>query len=214
MHSIGMVLNQHHRRRNSLSYSVDDEHYEEEYPVFGYSISIAKKGSNYDKLYVCYDIRDESDMYLLSDPDMSPSENVIILVYQILSIQLKSLVLRIPNLPSLDAIFLALNLPALGSFLLSTIQTNSAARKRQVLLDNYDEIMCKCLWRRSDSHVCKLAINAGSHKRFAGTSAYYLLKLQFQGECDSICFGDLNSIRKPFLFSLKLCLEVDDCSPF
>ena len=52
MHSIGMVPNQHHERRNSLSYSVDDEHYEEGYPVFGYSISIAKEGSDYDKLYV------------------------------------------------------------------------------------------------------------------------------------------------------------------
>ena len=105
--------------------------------------------------------------------------------------------------------FLALNLPAFGSFLLSSIQTNSATRKRQVSLDNYDEIMCKCLWRRSDPHVCKLAINAGSRERFAGTSAYYLLKLQFQGEYDNIRFGDLNFLRKPFLFSLKLRLEVD-----
>ena len=41
------------------SFKVDDEHYEEGYPVFGYSISIAKEGSDYDKLYVYYDIRDE-----------------------------------------------------------------------------------------------------------------------------------------------------------
>ena len=81
-------------RRNPLSFSVDDEHYEEEHLLFRYSIGITKEGSNYDKLYVHYGIRGQSDMYSLSDPDTSPSENVNILVYQILSIQLKSLVLK------------------------------------------------------------------------------------------------------------------------
>ena len=67
-----MIPNQDHVRRNSVSYSLNDEHYEEGYPFFGYSISIAKEESDYDKLYVYYDIRDESNMYSLSDPDMSP----------------------------------------------------------------------------------------------------------------------------------------------
>ena len=59
------MFNPHHMRRNPVFFSVDNEHYEEEYLLFRYSIGIAKEGSNYDKLYVHYDIQDESDMYLL-----------------------------------------------------------------------------------------------------------------------------------------------------
>ena len=51
------------------------------------------------------------------------------------------------------------SMPPLSQYVVTNIQTNSATRKRQVSLDNYDEIMCKCLWQRSDPHVCKLAIN-------------------------------------------------------
>ena len=101
-----------------------------------------------------YGIQDESDMYSLSDPDTSPSENVIILVYQILSIKLKSLVLK-------DANFSVFGCNVSGTFSasfweLSTIQYSNkfSYQKRQVLLDNYDIIMCKCHRRRSDPHVC------------------------------------------------------------
>ena len=126
---------------------------------------------------------------------MSPSENVVILVYQILSIQLKSLVLRTQTLPFLDVMFLALSLPAFGSFLQSKIQTNSATRKRQVSLDNYDIIMCKCRRRRSDPHVC---ITQDPEKELPVHQYTYFLKLQFQGECENVCFGDLNSLENPF----------------
>ena len=107
-----MILNQYHMCRNSVFYSVDDTRYEEEYLLFGYSISIAEERSNHDKLYVYYDIQDESDMYLLSYLNMNPSKNIIILVYQILFIQLESLVLRMQTLLFFDTMFLVLSLPA------------------------------------------------------------------------------------------------------
>ena len=97
-----MVPSQHHMRRNSVSYSADDEHYEEGYPVFRFGYSITKEGSDSDELYVySYGIQEGSrDMYSLSDPNLSPSENVIILVYQNLSkIKLRSLVFRMLTLP-------------------------------------------------------------------------------------------------------------------
>ena len=130
MHSIWM-FNPHHMRKNPVSYSADDENYKEEYPVVGYEYSIAKEGSDADGLYVylCGIQEELRDMNSLSDPNLNLSENVISFVHQIISIQLKSLVLRMQTLPFLDAMFLALSLPAFGSFLLSNIQTNSATRK-------------------------------------------------------------------------------------
>ena len=149
------MLNPHHMRRNSICYSADDGMYEEGYPVFGYSNSIAKEGSDTNRLYVySCGIQEESrDMNSLSDPNLNLSENVIILVY------LPNPIYHNSGLWYLGCQlfrFFGCNVSGIFRFWMQSFWQLICKLLRNFLLDNYDDIMCKCLWRRSNNlDVCK-----------------------------------------------------------
>ena len=108
-----------------------------------------------------YAVINRRDMHSLSDPNQSPSENVIILVYQNLclclikcickaTIQLRSLEFRMPTLWVFRCNIFGTSSASFLEFWLSKIGTNLAVSNRQIRLANIkiaDDVFAEIMYK-------------------------------------------------------------------